>query len=148
MNEEETKSNVINAKKLIINYIDSLVNRVDIYTEEMLEKFSKTDTLQIESQEEKKRVYSDQFQFPFNDKYEFGFDLDSCDMSEFPFLPPHLNFEIEPTSQFDESEPILVWDYLNKTRDEMINSTRLKKKHSSKSRLSRMIRDKTIHAKM
>ena len=101
---ETSKSNLINSKKLIIDYIDWLVNRVDIYTEEMLKQFTKTDILKIKKQMQINQEARDPFHHSIYDN---------------PYSE-NLNFEINLTSQYDESEPILVWDYLNSTRDEMI----------------------------
>lgn len=66
--------NVVNLKKLIINRYDWIINQVDIYTEQQLEKYSSTDTVEV------------------------------------------------PNGREPESMP--VCDYLNKSRDEMIDMVR------------------------
>lgn len=40
----------VNPKKLVIDYIDSLKNKVDINTEEQLQKFSSSDVLEVKSE--------------------------------------------------------------------------------------------------
>lgn len=105
-----SKSIRINPKKLIADYIDSLINRVDIYTEEMLAEYSETDMLQFKNRN-----------MPFNG-YKVPFKNDSTfdrKLYENPYYG-ELNMEIKSKNQFDESGLIRVWDYLNSTRDKMI----------------------------
>lgn len=67
--------NGVNLKKIIIEHFDELINQIDIHTEEQLEKYSSTDTVQVPN---------------------------------------------EP----DDAKSMLVWNYLNTSRDEMIEYVR------------------------
>ena len=62
----------INPKLLVSEYFDALINRVDIHTEEQLEKYSNEDTME------------------------------------------------NPDKTNDEQTSVIIWDYLNETREKMI----------------------------
>ena len=100
---DTSKLNSINPKKLIVDYIESLVTHEDIYAEELLKRFSKTDVLQTKVKEEDDETMHE-FEESFRDKKRYGRQF----YNDRPYFC-NLNFEINnSTSKFDESEPILV----------------------------------------
>ena len=86
----------MNPKLIISNYFDSLVNRIDIHTEEQLKKTKETDLIAIEK--------------PFTYK--------ESQLKYFRFLSEY-DLSNQPSRQIPTGS-IKVLDYLNETRDKLI----------------------------
>lgn len=104
----------VNLKRLVIEHFDSLINRVDIHTEEQLEKYSSADILG-------KSVGNPNGPVVFKkEKIERG--EDSKSVLAIPNEPtdPSLSMCDEDIIEIEGPKPTLAWDYLNTTRTQMI----------------------------
>ena len=117
-------SKKINPKKIVIDYIDSLVNCVDIHTEEQLEKANSNDTIEIPSAtaEDSESINNDFKSLALNRDEE---EIDPFDLSKDPSknLKGYTRFN-SSLADFLPSGSIPMSDYLNMVRDEMIKNLR------------------------
>lgn len=111
-----------NPKKIIIEYIDSLINLVDIHTEEQIQKYPDNDFITIKEYEfkkKKKEVYEIDIEEEFDENYMYK---DEIKVYENLLRKNRLKCKFEPTKP--ESEKTRVWDYLNGIRHDMIKGIR------------------------
>lgn len=118
----------LNPKKLITEYIDSLINLVDIHTEEQLQKYPDNSFFTIKENDFKKKKknycskYQEQNEPRLEDEKDVYMYKDEFKLYENPLRKNRLKYKFEPTKP--ESEKTRVWDYLNGVRDEMIKQLR------------------------
>lgn len=116
------KMNKVNPKRIVLRHFDSLINRIDIHTEEQLEKFRKSELLgnplsfyykpdtDQRADEEKNETYCVD---PSEDP-TFGVEFSTDPYAPWYKYDHHASRWITPNS-------IRVRDYLNATRDELID---------------------------
>lgn len=142
-----TNPSKLKPKKLVFDYYDSLINKIDIYTEQLLEKFTSTDTIEFRARETTKRdvVYFQKRKESYgiesyNDPYPYQ-DYKSSD------------FQITKITRFNY-RLLQTYDYLNSTRDQMIEKLReiqtetLRKLDEIKHEVAKINDDEEIHEKL
>lgn len=99
----------MNPKLVISNYFDSIVNQIDIYTEEKLEKTNENDLIQYKSN----TVYMYKFEFwKTNHRANKQEQLDEYSINDFDFS--HQPFRNKPSGS------VKVKDFFNETREKLI----------------------------
>lgn len=116
----DSKSKKANPKRIIIDYIDKLVNFVDIYVEEQLQKCSNKSVLvEIEELAKKSakegRDQEQESNVSLSTKQLNNYDIDQFDFDN------EVDVVIRFTSEFSSGSKISTAEYLNKTRDIIIN---------------------------
>lgn len=112
----------MNLKRLVIDYYDSLINRIDIHAEELLKNYTVTDLLQVRSSSPIEANKS-------SDTHHHTDDCPKCygiESYHLAFVDDDEKIEIKQEASTNEFVPgsTRVLDYINATRDEMIKRVR------------------------
>lgn len=120
------RQQTVNPKRIVLRHFDSLINRIDIHTEEQLEKFRKSKLLgnplsfyykpdtDQRPDEEKNETYC----VDPSENSTFGVEFCTDPYAPWYKYDQHASRWITPNS-------IRVRDYLNATRDELIEKLRI-----------------------
>lgn len=112
----EIKLSNLNPKKLVYDYYDALINKIDIHTEQQLEKFSSTDIFEFKPPEnsEQQRCHIQESERYGIKSYKNPYHCADYKRSDFEISKrTRLNYGL-----------IRTWDVLNATREEMIEKLR------------------------
>lgn len=115
---------LINPKWELIQFFDSMIQKIDIHTEEQLEKLTENSFVpkNIMNPNEESNIPPD-VQYYFDNDYMRGVrQIDS-------YLDPYLSYEFEPKESRIEVKSEKLRDYINHIREEMLNE--LKKARQS-----------------
>lgn len=109
-----------NPKRLIVEYFDSLINKVDIYVEEMLETTTDEDEIIVDKDCDNESL-NDSFTSVTSYDIENELDEHTCirDENWNPFIFKNkFGHQIRSSIEFESESKLL--DYYNRSRDEMI----------------------------
>lgn len=132
----------LSPKILVIEYFESLVNRIDIHTEEQLNKYSPKDLLDYQPTENIGSTNNHQ-QYSSPSLYEF----DLVESARNPYENSYNYNKIQASTKFIPKRT-QVCDYLNGVRDEMIEHLKEAEKETIKNyeAIRSVLKDADFHS--